>query len=145
MEEKYGALIANQTWDLVPPPPHANIVSGKWLYRHKHNADGSLACYKARWVVRGFSQQHGLDYDETFSSVVKPTTIHTILSLAVSIDWPIHQLDVKNAFLHGTLNEVVYCQHPPGFVDLARPNYLCKLNKALYGLKQVPRAWYNHF
>ena len=104
MEEEYGALIANQTWDLVPPPPHANIVSGKWLYRHKLNADGSLARYKARWVVRGFSQQHGLDYDETFSPVVKPATIRTVLSLAVSSDWPIHQLDVKNAFLHGTLN-----------------------------------------
>jgi histone deacetylase 1/2 len=61
MEEEYGALITNQTWDLVPPPPHANIVLGKWLYRHKHNADGSLAHYKARLVVRGFSQQHGLD------------------------------------------------------------------------------------
>ena len=145
MEEEYGALIANQTWDLVPPPPHANIVSGKWLYRHKLNADGSLARYKARWVVRGFSQQHGLDYDETFSPVVKPATIRTVLSLAVSSDWPIHQLDVKNAFLHGTLNETVYCQQPPGFVDPSRPNYVCKLNKALYGLKQAPRAWYSRF
>jgi histone deacetylase 1/2 len=90
MEEEYGALIVNQTWDLVPPPPHANIVSGKWLYRHKHNADGSLARYKARWVVRGLSQQHGLDCDETFSPVVKPTTMRTVLSLVVSSDWPIH-------------------------------------------------------
>jgi histone deacetylase 1/2 len=90
MEEEYGALIASQTWDLVPPPPHANIVSGKWLYRHKHNADGSLARYKARWVVRGLSQQHGLDCDETFSPVVKPTTMRTVLSLVVSSDWPIH-------------------------------------------------------
>jgi hypothetical protein len=145
MEEEYGALIANQTWDLVPPPPHANIVSGKWLYHHKHNADGSLARYKARWVVRGFSQHHGLDYDETFNPVVKATTVRTVLLLAVSSDWPIHQLDVKNAFLHGTLNEVVYCQQPPGFVDPARPNYVCKLNKALYGLKQAPRAWYSRF
>ena len=95
MKEEYGALIANQTWDLMPPPPHANIVSGKWLYRHKHNVDGSLAHYKARWVVRGFSQQHVLDYDETFSTVVKPTTIRIVLSLAISSDWPIHQLDIK--------------------------------------------------
>jgi histone deacetylase 1/2 len=138
MEEEYGALLANQTWDLVPPPPHATIVSGKWLYRHKLNVDGSLARYKARWVVRGFSQQHGLDYDETFSSVVKPATIHMVLSLAISNDWHIHQLDVKNALLHGTLNETVCYQQPPGFVDSARPNYVCKLNKALYGLKQAP-------
>jgi hypothetical protein len=145
MEEEYGALLANQTWDLVSPLPHANIVSGKWLYRHKLNADGSLARYKACWVVRGFSQQHGLDYDETFSPVVKLATIHTVLSLAISGDWPIHQLDVKNAFLHGFLNEIVYCQQPPGFVDPAHPNYACKLNKALYGLKQALRAWYNRF
>jgi hypothetical protein len=143
MEEEYGALIANQTWDLVPAPPHANIVSGKWLFRHKLNADGSLARYKARWVARGFTQQQGLDFDETFSPVVKPATIRTVLSLAVSSDWPIHQLDVKNAFLHGGLSETVYCQQPPGFIDPAHPNYVCKLNKALYGLKQAPRAWYS--
>jgi len=116
----------------VPSPPHANIVSGKWLYRHKLNADGSLAQYKAHWVVRGFSQQHRLDYDETFSPVVKPTTIRMVLSLPISSDWPIHQLDVKNAFLHGTLNETVYCQQPLGFVDPARPKYVCKLNKACW-------------
>ena len=110
MEEEYGGILANQTWDLVPPAPHANIVSSKWLYRHKHIAGGSLARYKAHWVIRGFSQQHSIDYDETFSLVVKPTTIHTVLSLAISRDWPIHQLDVKNAFLHGTLNETIYFQ-----------------------------------
>ena len=139
--EEYGALIANQTWDLVPPSPHANIISEKWLYRDKHNADGSLA----RWVVWGFSQQHGLDYDETFCPVVKPTTIRTVLSLGISSDWPIHQLDGKNLVRHGTLNEVIYCQQPPGFADPARPNYVCKLNKALYSLKQAPRAWYSRF
>ena len=112
MEKEYGALITNQTWDLVPPPPHANIiVLGKWLYCHKLNANGSLARYKARWVVCGFSQQQGLDYDETFSHVVKPATIRTVLSLAVSSDWSIHQLDVKNAFLHGTLSETAYCNN----------------------------------
>lgn len=145
MVEEFSALTTNQTWDLVAPPPHANIVSGKWLFRHKLNSDGTLARYKARWVVRGFSQQPGLDYDETFSLVVKPTTIRTVLSLAVAANWPIHQLDVKNAFLHGTINETVYCQQPPGFVDTSRPNYVCRLNKALYGLKQAPRAWYSRF
>lgn len=101
-----------QTWDLVPPPRHANIIFGKWLYRQKLNADGSLARYKARWVVRGFSQQLGLDYDETFSPVVKPATIRTVLSLVISSDWPIHQLDVKNAFLHGTISEMFTVNSP---------------------------------
>ena len=86
------------------------MVTGKWIYKHKHHLDGSLARHKARWVVRDFSQQHGIDYDETFSPVVKPTTIRTVLSLTVSRHWPIHQLNVKNAFLQGHLDEIVYCQ-----------------------------------
>jgi hypothetical protein len=95
MQEEYDALTLNQTWTLVPPPPGANIVSGKWVFRHKYNSDGSLARHKARWVVRGFSQQPGVDFDETFSPVVKPATIRIVLSLALSHAWPIHQLDVK--------------------------------------------------
>jgi len=90
---------------LVPWPPGANVVTAKWIFKHKYHSDGSLARHKARWVVRGFSQQHGIDYDETFSPVVKPGTIRTVLSIAASHHWPIHQLDVKNAFLHGHLDE----------------------------------------
>lgn len=77
--------------------------------------------------------------------MVKPATVRTVLSLAVSCDWPIHQLDVKNAFLHSTLQETVYCIQPPGFVDTAHPDMVCRLNKSLYGLKQAPRAWYSRF
>ena len=109
------------------------------------NSDGSLARYKARWVCRGYSQQHGIDYDETFSSVVKPSTIRTVLSIAVSSSWPIHQLDVKNAFLHGSLQETVYCQQPLGFENSSYPNHVCLLRKSLYGLKQAPRAWFQRF
>lgn len=145
MEDEYSALLANRTWDLVPRPSGANIVTGKWLFKHKFQADGSLDRYKARWVLRGFTQRPGIDFDETFSPIVKPTTVHTVLSLAVSRDWPIHQLDVKNAFLHGTLQETVYCTQPPGFVDPAHPDMVCHLNKSLYGLKQAPRAWYSRF
>ena len=129
----------------VPRPPNTNIVSGKWVFRHKFHSDGTLSRYKARWVCRGFSQQHGIDYDETFSPVVKPSTIRTILSIAVSSSWPIHQLDVKNAFLNGTLNDTVYCQQPLGFEDSSLPNHVCLLNKSLYGLKQAPRAWFQRF
>ena len=109
MEEEYAALLANQTWDLVPRPPGSNVVTGKWIWTHKRRADGSLDRYKARWVLRGFTQRPGVDYDETFSPVVKPATVRTVLSLALSRSWPVHQLDVKNAFLHGTLTETVYC------------------------------------
>lgn len=142
---EFSALIKNKTWDLVPRPPHFNVISGKWLYRHKFNADGSLERYKARWVARGFTQQPGVDYTETFSPVIKPTTIRTVLSLALSRSWPIHQLDVTNAFLHGSLSEPVYCEQPSGFVDPACPDHVCLLRKALYGLKQAPRAWFQRF
>jgi hypothetical protein len=90
-------------------------------------------------VLRGFSQEHDIDFDETFSAVVKPATIRTILSIALSANWKIRQLDVKNAFLHGRLSEVVFCHQPTGFVDSARPGHVCRLNRALYGLKQAPR------
>jgi len=82
MAEEYNALITNSTWRLVPRPPGANGVTGKWLFRHKYHSDGSLARHKACWVVRSFSQQVGVDYDETFNLLVKPTTIRTILSIA---------------------------------------------------------------
>jgi hypothetical protein len=145
MADEYKALVDNNTWRLVPRPPGANVVTGKWIFRHKFHSDGTLARHKARWVVRGYSQQHGIDYDETFSPVVKPATIRVVLSIAASRSWPIHQLDVKNAFLHGNLEETVYCQQPSGFVDPSAPTAVCLLQKSLYGLKQAPRAWYQWF
>jgi hypothetical protein len=145
MEEEYAALLANQTWDLVPRPSGCNVVTGKWIWTHKRRANGSLERYKARWVLRGFTQRPGVDYDETFSPVVKPAIVRTVLSVALSRSWPVHQLDVKNAFLHGTLSETVYCSQPAGFVDSNRPDLVCRLNKSLYGLKQAPRAWYSRF
>ena len=84
MEDEYKALIDNGTWRLVPRPPGANVISGKWIFKHKYNSDGSLARHKARWVVRGFSQQYGIDYDKTFNPVVKPATIRVVLSIAAS-------------------------------------------------------------
>jgi hypothetical protein len=92
------------------------------------------------WVLRGFTQRPDVDYDETFNPVVKPATVRTILSIAVSRDWPIQQLDVKNAFLHSTLTETVYCSQPTGFVNPADSDLVCRLKKSLYGLKQAPRA-----
>jgi hypothetical protein len=109
MADEYKALMDNGTWRLIPRPLGANVVTGKWIYKHKFHSDGSLARHKARWVVQGFSKQHGVDYDETFSPVVKPATIRVVLSSAAYRHRSIHQLDVKNAFLHGHLDETVYC------------------------------------
>jgi hypothetical protein len=145
MQAEYDALLANDTWCLVPRPPGVNMVTGKWIFCHKLLADGSLHRYKARWVLRGFTQRPDIDYDETFSPVIKPAAVRVVLSIALSRDWPIHQLDVKNAFLHSTLIETVYYSQPTGFVDSSRPDFVCRLNKSLYGLKQAPRAWHHWF
>jgi hypothetical protein len=145
MEDKYGALISNGTWELVSRPQGSNIVTSKWVVMHKLRADGTLDRYKARWVLRGFTQRPGVDYDETFIPVVKPATVHTVLTTTVSRTWPIQQLDVKNAFLHDTVSETVFCCQPTGFTDLAHLDLVYRLHKSLYGLKQAPRAWYSRF
>jgi hypothetical protein len=96
MQEEYNVLMDQNTWTLVPCPIGVNVVMGKWIYRDKFNSDVSLARYKAWWVVRGFMQQHGVAYEETFSPVIKLATIRVVLNIATSRYWPIHQLDVKN-------------------------------------------------
>ncbi|KAL4588677.1 hypothetical protein LXL04_001570 [Taraxacum kok-saghyz] len=145
MTDEFTALISNKTWVLVPRPPAANIINCIWLFKKKLHADGSLARYKARLVANGRSQRPGIDCDETFSPVVKPATIRTVLCLAVTHQWPIRQLDVKNAFLHGHLQETVYMHQPPGFRDSTKPDHVCLLQRSLYGLKQAPRAWFHRF
>uniref|UniRef100_A0A8R7UH22 Reverse transcriptase Ty1/copia-type domain-containing protein n=1 Tax=Triticum urartu TaxID=4572 RepID=A0A8R7UH22_TRIUA len=145
MLDEFNALIRNDTWSLVPCPAGVNVVTGKWIFRHKLHPDGTLARYKARWVVRGFTQQPGVDYGETFSPVVKPATIRVVLSIATANAWPIRQMDAKNTFLHGDLAETVYCEQPAGFADASFPTHVCRLHKSLYGLKQAPRTWFLRF
>ncbi|GJW25124.1 putative RNA-directed DNA polymerase [Tanacetum coccineum] len=142
MKEEYDALMKNETWSLVPRASTTNVVDGKWVYKLKRDKNGAIIRYKARFVAKGCRQQPGIDFHETFSPVVKSTTIRAVLSLAVTNDWPLRQLDIQNAFLHGNLKEQVYMKQPPGFIDPQRPNHVCLLHKSLYGLKQAPRAWF---
>ncbi|KAM1171421.1 hypothetical protein ACFX2G_022146 [Malus domestica] len=143
MSEEFEALRHTGTWTLVPSSPHHNIVGCKWVFQIKRKPDGSIDRYKARLVAKGFHQQAGIDFTETFSPVAKPVTIRILLTLAVHHDWFLNQLDISNAFLHGSLKEEVFMQQPPGFVDASQPSFVCKLNRSLYGLKQAPRAWYD--
>ncbi|KAI5312496.1 hypothetical protein L3X38_041669 [Prunus dulcis] len=142
MSDEFTALVWNGTWELVPSRPNQNLVGCKWVFRIKCHPDGSIDRYKAHLVAKRFHQCPSIDFYETFSQVVKPTTIRVILQLALTRGWPIRQLDVNNAFLHGTLHEEVFMSQPPGFVDFAFPSHVCKLRKAFHGHKQAPRAWY---
>ncbi|RVW54772.1 Retrovirus-related Pol polyprotein from transposon RE1 [Vitis vinifera] len=145
MDDEIKVLQTNHTWDLVPRPSNTNIVGSKWVFRTKFLSDGSIERFKARLVAKGYTQLPGLDYKDTFSPVVKASTVRVVLSLVVSHKWPLCQLDVKNAFLNGILHETVYMEQPPGYVDPRHPLHVCKLKKALYDLKQAPRAWFQRF
>lgn len=142
MQFEYAALLKNHTWDLVPLPSNRKAVGCKWVFRIKENADGSINKYKARLVAKGFHQVHGFDFHDTFSPVVKPITIRLIITLALTNNWELFQLDVNNVFLNGLLEETVYMVQPPGF-EVEDKSLVCKLNKALYGLKQAPRQWFD--
>ncbi|GKU98840.1 hypothetical protein SLEP1_g11779 [Rubroshorea leprosula] len=142
MSEEFSELVRQGTWELVPSHPSQHVLGCKWVFRLKRGKDGSIEHYKARLVAKGFHQRPGSDSFNTFSPVIKPTTIRTVLSLAMSRGWSIQQLDVNNAFLYGHIDEVLYMQQPTGFVDHNFPSHVCRLRKSLYGLKQAPRAWF---
>ena len=145
MDSKFHSLQKQHTWSLVPLPFGKNVVHYKWVYKIKRGSDGAVARYKAQLVAKGFLQQYGLDYGETFSPIVKLATVRIILALAVQNHWSLKQLDVSNAFLHGILQEEFFMSQPLGYVDAAHLDHVCLLHKEIYGLKQAPRAWFDSF
>lgn len=145
MNTELACLQKNHTWDVVDLPSGKKVVGCKWVYKIKRNSEGEVDRYKARLVAKGFTQTHGIDYNETYSPVVRMTTLRLLFSLAQTRQLKVDHLDAVSAFLHGNIDEEVYMELPPGYelksVDGAGRK-VCRLRKAIYGLKQSSRAWY---
>ena len=140
MAEEMNVLYSNDTWELVALPPSKSPVGCRWVYTMKVGPDGKTNRLKARLVTKGYTQQYGSDYYDTFSPMAKIASVRLLLSMAVMHSWPLFQLDIMNVFLHGDLAEEVYIEQPPGFVAQEESGLICKLRHSLYGLKQSHRA-----
>lgn len=143
MDDEIQSLYKNQTWILVDLPVNRKTIGNRWIYKLKHNQAGDIDRFKARLVVRGFCQTYGVDYFETFSPVVKFTSIRMILAIAAAENLKLKQFDVKTAFLYGELDEEIFMVQPKGYDD--NSGRVCKLIKSLYGLKQSSRCWNTKF
>nr|GEU87862.1 hypothetical protein [Tanacetum cinerariifolium] len=130
-------------WVLVPAPDNNKTLTLKWLFKNKHDEENTIIRNKSRLVVRGYRQEEGLDFKESFAPVARMEAIMIFLACVAHKSFTVFQMDVKTAFLHGTLKEGVYVCQPEGFIDADHQSHVYKLKKALYGLKQAPRAWYD--
>ena len=140
-DSEYRSLMENDTWDLVELPEGRTAVGCKWVFKVKHNGEGKAVRFKSRLVAKGYTQKHGIDFEETFSPVVRFSSIRTLLALAIQRNLIVHQMDVVTAFLNGKLNEEIYMQQPDGYQVSGKKSLVCRLKKSLYGLKQAPRCW----
>lgn len=147
IQEELGRLDKAGTWELVEKPEDANIVGSKWVFKIKKNAAGDIEKYRARLVAQGFTQVPGIDYFDTFAPVAKLTSIRSILAIAARNGWPVHQMDVKSAYLYGKLDEDerIFMAQPPGYHVPNSVGKVLRLRKAIYGLKQSGRRWYQTF
>lgn len=135
-KKEIQALEENGTWTLENLPKGKRAIDSKWVYKVKYKPNGEVERYKGRLVAKGFTQQEGVDYHDTFAPVVKLVTVRTLLAVATKKNWLINQLDVNNAFLHGDLNEEVYMKIPQGFAK-ENETRVCRLRKSLNGLKHA--------
>jgi hypothetical protein len=143
MLDELDALSKTYTWDLVDLAPRKFAVGCKWVYKIKTHVDGYAECYKARLVANGFAQKYGIDYEETFASVARLTSVRSLLTTTDVCHWQLFQMDVKNVYLNGDLTEKVYMHLPPSCHH--SPQKVCRLCQARYGLKQAPHAWFAKF
>ena len=146
MKEELDALHKIGTWDLVDLPSGKSVIGCKWVYKIKTRSDGTVDRYKARLVAKGFTQEYGIDYEETFAPVARLSYVRTLIVVSTARKWPLFHMDVKNAFLNDELSEEVYMKLPPGYSHPSRfPHRVFRLQRALYGLKQAPRVWFPKF
>jgi hypothetical protein len=141
MQEEFNNFTRNEVWHLFPRP-NQNVVGTKWVFCNKQDEHGVVTRNKARLVAKGYSQVEGLDFDETYAPVARLESIRILLDYATYHGFKLYQMDMKSAFLNGSIKEEVYVEQPPDFEDNEYPSHVYKLSKALYGLKQAPRAWY---
>eukprot|EP00253_Pinus_taeda_P031252 PITA_31252 len=144
MDEELEQIEKNNTWELVPRPKDKNVIGTKWVFKNKLNENGEVIRNTARLVCKGYAQQEGIDFEETFAPIARIQAIRMFLALSSFQKFKIFQMDVKSAFLNGDLEEEVYVEQPDGFILGNDPNLVCRLKKSLDGLKQAPRAWYYH-
>ncbi|GJW53973.1 putative RNA-directed DNA polymerase [Tanacetum coccineum] len=140
MNAEMDALYRNNTWEIIDLSIGRKAIGSKWVWKIKYKSNREIERYKARLVAKGFNQREGIDFDETFSPVVKIVTVRCLINLVVQSGWSLFQMDINNAFLYGDLEETIYMTLPPGYFP-ANETKVCKLNKSLYGLKQAPRQW----
>ena len=145
MEDAMKSMKINGVWDLEIIPKGANTVGCKWVYKTNHDSKENIERFKARLVVKGFTQRGGIDYNETFSPVSCKDSFRIIMTLVAHYDLELHQMDVKTTFLNGDLEENVYMAQPKGFVVEGKERMGCCLKKSIYGLKQASRQWYLKF
>nr|GEW46793.1 retrovirus-related Pol polyprotein from transposon TNT 1-94 [Tanacetum cinerariifolium] len=145
MQEELLQFKRLDVWMLVLAPDNITPLTLKWLFKNKHDEEQMVIRNKSRLVVRGYHQEEGIDFEESFAPVTRMEVIRIFLAYATHKSFTVFQMDVKTAFLHGTLKEDVYVCQPEGFIDADHPSHVFKLKKALYRLKQAPRAWYDEF
>nr|GEX02805.1 hypothetical protein [Tanacetum cinerariifolium] len=143
MQEELLQFKRMDVWVLVPTPDNISPLTLKWIFKNKNDEENTVIQNKSGLVVRGYRQEEGLDFEESFALVARMEAIRIFLAYAAHKSFTVFQMDVKTAFLHGTLKEDVYVCQPEGFIDADHPSHVYKLKKAIYGLKQAPRAWYD--
>jgi hypothetical protein len=145
MKSEIESIHDNQVWNLVDSIYGVRPIGCKWVFKKKTDNDGNVYIYKARLMVKGFKQIHGIDYDETFSPVMMLKSVRILLAIVAYFDYEIWQMDVKTIFLNENLTKDVYMTQPEGFIDPKHVGKICKFQKSIYELKQASQSWNLHF